>query len=45
MPEDVIDLIKKLLRKNPEERLGSNLKQGYMMSDLKAHKLFKSINF
>lgn len=45
IPEEVIDLIEKLLQKDPNARLGSNSKQGLMMSDLKSHKFFQSIDF
>jgi hypothetical protein len=40
MPEDAKDLVDKLLKKNPEERLGSA-----NFEDLKAHQYFKSIDF
>jgi hypothetical protein len=38
-----MDLIKKLLRKSPEDRLGCNSKEGLTINDLKKHKFFKGI--
>jgi hypothetical protein len=38
-------LIKKLIVKIPEDRLGSNEKEGLRWKDLKGHPYFKSINF
>ena len=43
--QEGIDLIKRLLVKEPEERLGSNSKEGLMFEDLKNHAYFKGINF
>ena len=40
-----MDLIKKLLVRVPEQRLGSNEGEGLMFSDLKAHPFFKDIDF
>lgn len=42
--DEAIDLIKKLLVKVPEDRLGANEKEGLMFSDLKAHPFFKNID-
>lgn len=43
--EEAKDLIRKLLVKIPEKRLGSNEGEGLMFSDLKAHPFFNNINF
>jgi serine/threonine protein kinase len=43
--EDAADLIKKLLVKNPDDRLGSNSKLGFSFKDLKNHSYFKNIDF
>lgn len=40
LSEDGMDLIKKLLKKNPEERLGYN-----NFNDLKRHPYFETVNF
>ena len=46
MPEDVRDLIIKLLKKKPEERLGSGKPgSGNEMAKLKEHPFFKEINW
>ena len=44
MPEEAVDLIKKLLVKNPLERLGASTKPGYTYDDLKQHKFFRGLN-
>jgi hypothetical protein len=38
-------LIKKLIVKIPEDRLGSNEKEGLRWKDLKGHPYFKNVNF
>ena len=38
-------MIKKLLVKNPDERLGSRAKEGLEFKDLKSHPYFKKVNF
>lgn len=43
--EEAIDLIKRLIRKDPNERLGSNSGEGLMYSDLKKHPYFSGITF
>jgi serine/threonine protein kinase len=43
--DDAIDLIKRLLVKKPEERLGSNSRSGLMFSDLRGHPYFKNVKY
>lgn len=44
MPEVAVDLIQKLLVRDPQERLGASTKPGYTFADLKQHKFFKGLN-
>lgn len=43
--DQTIDLIKKLIRKDPNERIGSNSGEGLMYADLKKHPYFEGVNF
>jgi len=42
--EDAIDLIKKLLIKNPDDRLGSGTREELTYAKLKAHPYFKGLD-
>lgn len=44
MPEEAADLIRRLLVKDPNERLGAGMKPGFTYADLKQHKFFRGLN-
>lgn len=44
MDDDIKDLIRKIFRKNPDDRLGCNSRPGLMLSDLCSHSFFNGIN-